>query len=403
MRVMFVHNNMPGQFRHLATALGQDPNHQVAFVTRRREGQIPGVQKLVYEPERVAGEATHHYVRGFENAVLHGQQVVRQCQALAQAGYIPDVTVVHPGWGEGLFLREVFPHTAIVNYCEYYYQAEGGDVGFLSPADLDDLCRLRARNAQLLLALEACDIGWSPTHWQKSRHPLDLRHKIRVLPDGVDISQCRPDPDVAVQLPSGRQFRYGDEVITFVARHLEPYRGFHTFMRALPALLAARPNAHVIIAGAEVGGYGARPDPGQTWRSMLEAELEFDRSRVHFVGWLEYQAYLSLLQISAVHVYLTVPFVLSWSFLEAMACGAVMVASDTPPVREVLSPGDNGFITDFHDPAKVAADIVSALIDPRRRAVSAAARRTVVEDYNLANCLDAQVQLLEEAARLRRR
>jgi glycosyltransferase involved in cell wall biosynthesis len=399
-RVLFLHNNMPGQFKHLAAALGQDPQHQVAFITRRVEGQIPGVQKLVYQPVRAAREATHHYVRSFENAVLHGQQVVRHCQALARAGFVPDVVVAHPGWGEGLFLREVFPSTAIVNYCEYYYQAEGGDVGFTGPADFDDICRLRVRNAHLLLALEACDIGWSPTHWQKSRHPSDLHHKIRVMPDGVDMGLCRPNPDAAVKLPSGLQLHYGDEVITFVARHLEPYRGFHTFMRALPALLAARPNAQVIIAGAASGGYGASPEQGQTWRSMLEAQVDYDRSRVHFVGWLEYQAFISLLQVSAVHVYLTVPFVLSWSFLEAMACGAVLVASDTPPVREVLSAGENGFMTDFHDPERLARDIVAALSHPRRRAVAAAARRTVVQDYNLATCLDAQVEMLQDAARL---
>jgi glycosyltransferase involved in cell wall biosynthesis len=221
------------------------------------------------------------------------------------------------------------------------------------------------------------------------------------MPDGVDTGICRPNPEAAVRLPSGLQLHYGDEVITFVARHLEPYRGFHTFMKALPALLAARPDAQVIIAGAEAGGYGASPEQGQTWRSMLEGQVDYDRTRVHFVGWLDYQAYIALLQVSAVHVYLTVPFVLSWSFLEAMGCGAVLVASDTPPVREVLSAGENGFMTDFHDPARLAGDIVAALDHPRRQAVAAAARRTVVHDYNLTACLEAQIAMLQEAVRSR--
>ncbi|WP_146198028.1 glycosyltransferase family 4 protein [Caulobacter endophyticus] len=403
MKVLFLHNNMPGQFKHLARAMGQDPEHEPVFVTRRADVEIPGVRTIVYEPVREATAQTHFYVRTLENAVLRAQQVTRICQSLRRAGFIPDVAIVHPGWGEGLFLREIFPETAILSYCEYYYRAEGGDIGVVRPADLDDLCRLRTRNAHLLLALEDCDLGWSPTQWQKSRHPAALQDRIRVVPDGVDIAVCRPQSDGAVQLPGGRVIKQGQEVITFAARHLEPYRGFHTFMRALPALLQARPNAQVVIVGAETGGYDTPPANGLTWRETLESEISYDRDRVHFVGWLEYRAYLALLQLSAVHVYLTVPFVLSWSFLEAMACGAVLVASDTPPVREVLTHGRTGFMTKFADPDRVARDVVSALESPRRHEISQAARRLIVERYNLADALSAQFALLEEAIERRRR
>ncbi len=384
--------------------LASNPKNQVAFITKRKDVDLPGVRKLLYAPTRASRVSTHHYVRLFENAVLHGQQVVRICQELRREGFTPDLVIAHPGWGESLFVKDIFPASPLVNYCEYYYQGRGGDIGFdpSDPPELDVLCRLRARDAHLLLALEACDVGWSPTSWQKSRHPAMLQKKIGVVFDGIDTSVVKPNPGARFELPSGQILTSADETITYVARNLEPYRGFPTFVRALPDILRRRPLAHVVCVGGDEVSYGSQPEGGKTWRETMLAEVDVDLSRVHFINHLPYDRYLTLLQVSKVHIYLTVPFVLSWSFMEAMAAGCVVVGSRTPPVEEVLVDGENGLFTDFFSPSDVAADVDAALEDPRREAIRRAARQTVIDRYDLKVCLPAQLALLRQAAQGRR-
>ncbi|RZA22848.1 MAG: glycosyltransferase [Proteobacteria bacterium] len=398
MNIMFVHQNMPGQFKNLAPLLAGNPANKVVFVTKRKQVEIPGVRKLLYKPSRGAHPSTHHYLRLFENSVLHGQQVVRVAQDLRKEGFVPDVIVAHPGWGESLFLKDVFPNSPLLSYCEYYYQGEGGDVGFEAPASLDQLCRLRARNAHLLSALEACDQGWSPTEWQRSRHPEAFLPKIEVVFDGIDTDQLRPDENASFTLPSGEILTRHDEVITYVARNLEPYRGFPTFMRALPKILERRPNAKVVVVGGDEVSYGAAPGDGLTWRQVMMDEVSFDTARVHFVGTLPYERYVELLQVSKAHLYLTVPFVLSWSFMEAMAAGCVIVGSRTRPVEEVLRNGENGFLTDFFSPDAVAADLDMALDHPDRERIRAQARQTVLERYQLRLCIARQMEMLNNLA-----
>jgi glycosyltransferase involved in cell wall biosynthesis len=398
MNILFLHQNMPGQFKHLAPALARDPAHRVVFLTRREEGDLPGVRRVSYQPARTAREGTHHYVRLYENSVLHGQQVVRACLDLAREGFRPDLVIAHPGWGEALFLRDVFPRAVMLNYCEFYYHGRGADVGFdpETPADLDSVCRARARNAHLLLSLEACDHGLSPTLWQRDQHPQALRQKISVIFDGIDTGVVRPDAAARFVLPDGGVLTRDDEVVTYVARNLEPYRGFPSFMRAVPGILAARPAARVVIVGGDEVSYGQSAPDGQSWRERMLAEVgPLDPARVQMLGRVGYRDFLSLLQVSSAHVYLTVPFVLSWSCMEALAAGCLVVGSRTPPVQEVIEHGRNGLLADFLDPQAIAAQVVAALADRAgHAAMRARARETVLARYALEGCLAAQLRLV---------
>jgi glycosyltransferase involved in cell wall biosynthesis len=400
LRILFVHQNMPGQYKHLAPAMARG-GHEVRFLTRRGDVELPGVHRVTYPAPRAAHASTHHYLRLYENAVLSGQQVARACLAMRREGWVPDIIVAHPGWGEALFVKDVFPGVPLLNFCEFYYSGRGADVGFdpSEPADLDAICRARARNAHLLLSLEACDRGVSPTHWQRDRHPAHLRDKIAVVFDGIDADVVKPDAQARFALPDGRVLTRGDEVVTYVARNLEPYRGFPSFVRALPELLARRPEAQVVVVGGDEVSYGRAAPDGKSWREHMLAEVPLDLSRVHFTGKLPYGRYLSLLQVSSLHIYLTVPFVLSWSCVEAMSAGCLILASDTAPVAEVIRHEVNGLTCSFFDPGDIAARAAEALaagtaLEPLRRI----ARQTVLDRYALEHCLPRQIRLVEETA-----
>lgn len=392
LRILFIHQNMPGQYRYLAPSLAA-AGHEVLFVTQRSDVELPGVRRISYPAPRKAHASTHHYLRLYENCVLAGQQVARVLIELQRQALRPDVIVAHPGWGEALFAKDIFPDVPLLNYCEFYYSGRGADIGYApeEPATLDAICRARARNAHLLLSLEACDAGVSPTRWQKSRHPHPLSDKIEVIFDGIDTAVVRPDPQARFELPGGRVLTREDEVLTYVARNLEPYRGFPSFIRALPRILEARPEATVVVVGGDDVSYGKGAPEGTTWREHMLAEVPLDLSRVHFTGKLPYSRYLSLLQVSSLHLYLTVPFVLSWSCLEAMAAGCLMLGSSTPPVEEVLADEENGRLCDFNDPANIADKAVAMLADRASLGhLREKARETVLQHYELKDCLARQ-------------
>ncbi len=397
MKVLFLHQNMPGQFRHLAAHLAGDPANQVVFATMRADRTVPGVSRVVYTTARAANPQTHHYLHQFEDAVLHGQAAVRACLALKEQGFVPDLVVAHPGWGEGLFVKDAFPGTPLLNYGEFFYRPFGADVNFdpATPADIDAMCKLRARNAHLLLALEAADRTLCPTEWQKSVHPAVFHDRISVAFDGIDSAAVRPDPAASLRLPGGRVLTGADEVVTYVARTLEPTRGFPTLMRALPRLCALRPQAQIVILGGDTVAYGPPAPDGRSWRQALAQEVSIDPARVHFLDVVPYADYLRLLQISAAHIYLTVPFVLSWSALEAMAAECLVVGSRTAPVEEVIEHGRNGLLVDFFSPNELAETVAAVLAD--RGAVAAmrrAARETVLERYALDVCLPRQLAIV---------
>lgn len=399
MKLLFVHQNTPGQYKHLAPHMASLPGNEVAFIGKVQRN-LPGVTMVTYAPSRAAGKETHHYLRGFEDQVLHGQAVVRAALELQRRGFAPDVICAHPGWGEALFLKDVFPDAKLLAYCEFFYRSRGSDVGFDPQQEVstDMVCRIRCKNATLLTSLEAADWGISPTGWQRSQHPAEFRSKISVVHDGVDTELCRPDEEATVVLPDGRTLSRHDEVITYVARNLEPYRGFPTFMRAAAEICRRRPKAEILVVGGDDVSYGGRPADAPNWREKLLREVRVDPQRVHFLGKVPYPTFLRIVQVSRAHIYLTYPFVLSWSMLEAMACGAVVIGSDTAPVAEVVEDGRNGLLVDFFDPKAVADRVDEALDRPERaREIREAARRTAVERFDLKSvCLPAQARLIED-------
>lgn len=399
MNILFIHQNMPGQYKHLAPALARDLRNRVAFLTKRTDVMLPGVARASYTPPREVKPETHPYLRLQESAVLHGQQVARALVQMKRQGFIPDLVIGHPGWGELLFVKDVLPDTPLVSYAEFFYRGHGADVGFdqEDEHDLDTLCRARTRSSHLLLSLDACTQAISPTNWQKGVHPEAYQDKIEVIFDGIDTKVATPEGEASLTLPNGTIVKRGDELVTYVARNLEPYRGFRSFMRALPEILHRRPNAHVVIVGGDEVSYGSRPKDHTSWREAMLAEVEIDCSRVHFTGRLPYGDYLKLMRASAAHVYLTYPFVLSWSCLEAMACGALVIGADTAPVREVIRHGENGLLTDFFDAAALAEKVVDALESPRAYdRIRAAAGETIRSDYALDQCLPRQLAMLDD-------
>lgn len=405
LRYLFVHQNFPGQFRHAARALADDPANEVVGIgdlrsLKGRPQLHPRVKVAAYELKAGGGAQTHAYVRDFEGHVRRGQEVVRLLLSLRdKARFQPDVVVSHPGWGESLFLRDIYPDARHIQYCEFYYHATGGDVGFDPefPASLNDQLRVRIKNSTQLQSLVSADAGLSPTAWQQGRYPPELRGKIRVIHDGIDTGVARPDAGASIEL-AGQRFAAGDEVVTYVARNLEPYRGFHVFMRMLEHLQALRPQARVIVVGGDEVSYGRPPDAKSTWRQHYTKELEgrVDFGKVVFPGRVPYADYLKVLQVSAAHVYLTYPFVLSWSMLEAMAAGCVLVGSRTAPVEEVIEDGRNGLLVDFFDPAAMARRVADVLARPEaHQALRTQARQTVLERYDLKTvCLPRTLDFL---------
>lgn len=270
--------------------------------------------------------------------------------------------------------------------------ANGPDIGFDPefPVTLDDRLRVSTWRAHHLLALEQCDLAIAPTQWQKSQFPATYQPKIQVLHEGIGTDVLGPDPQAQLTLPNGQVLKAGDPVVTYVARNLEPYRGFHVFMRSLPALLAAHPTCQVLIVGGDEVSYGRAPKTAKNWREALLREVNIDTSsetgQVHFLGKLPYAQYRRVLQVSALHVYLTYPFVLSWSLLEALACGCAVVASDTAPVREVIRHGENGVLLDFFDGKQLLDAVNKVLTDQSgMRAMRRAAVESVKERFAQAS------------------
>lgn len=401
MRVLFVHQNFPGQYRHLAQHLATVPGNQVVFITQRKDAHLPGVRNIVYKPQRPITKHVHHYLLGFEAGVLNAQAVARIALDLKRSGFIPDVMVGHNGWGEIWYLKDVFPQTPLLGYFEFFYRLNGTDVGFDSTENLsfDVAPRIRTKNVGNLIGLEAADWGQCPTVWQKSTYPERYHGILQVVHEGIDTDIVHPDPSARIRLGDDRrEFVAGDEIVTYVARNLEPYRGFPSFMRSLPTILSKRPNAQILIVGGDDVSYGSRLPDGMSYRQQLLDELSgtMDLDRVHFMGKVPYATFLKVLQVSSAHVYLTYPFVLSWSLLEAMAAGCLVIASKTPPVEEVIRDGDNGLLVEFFHPDKIAEQVVGALDQPGAyTGLRECARQTIIDNYDLKRiCLPAQLKVI---------
>jgi glycosyltransferase involved in cell wall biosynthesis len=385
----FIHQNFPGQYRHVIRRLADQPGNQVVCITHPNENLMKGVTKVSYKPTVPANPNCHRYTRDFDAAIWNGSGVIDVCRSLAAQGLRPDIIIGHNGWGEMCFVKDIFPDVPVLSYFEFYYHAHNVDVGFDPeyPGDPELAFRLRTKNAINLLSMDVTDWGNSPTRWQRSVQPPEFRGRISVMHEGVDTDIVRPDPVATLALTRDElTLTPEDEVITYVARNLEPYRGFHIFMRAAREILRRRPRARILIVGGDEVSYGAPAPPGLTYRAIAlkEAGAALDLSRLHFLGQAPYEHYLKVLQISSVHVYLTYPFVLSWSFIEAMAAGCAVIGSATPPVMEVLRDRENGLAVDFFSPHAIADRVDEVLDHPdRMRAMREAARATAIRDFDL--------------------
>jgi len=399
MNLLFVHQNFPGQFKHLAPALAA-AGHRVKALAIDGPG-LPGLEIHRYKPTRGTSKQIHPWAAEFETKVIRGEACAAAAMRLKGEGFTPDVIIANPGWGESLFLKDVWPDARLLAFIEFYYAARGLDFDFDPEFYSHDLARdakIRAKNAHMLMTLEDMDRGLSPTHFQRSVVPKTYQERIDVIFDGIDTNVVCPDPAATVAL-KGRDVRPGHEVVTFVNRNLEPYRGYHVFMRALPAILGRRPKAVALIVGNDRVSYGAAAPAGKTWKQIFFDEVKdrLDTHRVFFLGQLPYANYLKVLQVSACHVYLTYPFVLGWSCIEAMSAGCVVVGSATAPVKEVIEHQENGLLVDFFDVDALAATVTDCLARPARHAhLRAAARQTAVKRYDLATvCLPQQMKLIE--------
>lgn len=403
MNILCIHQNFPGQFKFLAPALVQQGHNVVAMTMQPvTVSEWQGVKLVSYSASRGTTPAVHPWVSDFETKTIRGEACFKAALQLKAQGYTPDVIIAHPGWGESLFLKDVWPQAKLGIYCEFYYHPEGADVGFdpeFPVKEVGDVCRLRLKNLNNLLHFEVADAGISPTQWQASTFPEPFRSKITVVHDGIDTEAVAPNPDVSLTLNGNITLTKADEIVTFVNRNLEPYRGYHIFMRALPEILKRRPNARILIVGSDDVSYGARPEGGQTWKDIFINEVrpqisDAEWARVHFLGNVPYQHFIPVLQVSTVHVYLTYPFVLSWSLLEAMSVGCALVVSDTQPLHEALHQGETGRLVNFFAPAGLADEVCLLLADPAtRQKLGANARAFAQATYDLKTvCLPRQLQ-----------
>lgn len=409
MNILFIHQNFPGQFKFLAPALVKQGHTVVAMTMQKTETkEWQGVRLAPYIATRGTTPKVHPWISDFETKTIRAEACFRAALRMRAEGLNPDLIVSHHGWGESLFLKDVWPQAKLAIYCEFYYHPRGADVGFdpeFPAEDAGEVCRLRLKNLNNLLHFEVADAAISPTHWQASTFPEPFRSKITVVHDGIDTEAVAPNPAVTLTLNGNIKLTRADEVITFVNRNLEPYRGYHIFMRTLPELLKRRPQARVLIVGADDVSYGARPAEGKKWKDIFASEVrpqisDADWARVHFLGHIPYQHFIPLLQLSTVHVYLTYPFVLSWSLLEAMSVGCAIVASDTQPLREAIRHNDTGRLVNFFDVPGLANDVCALLDDPvARQRLGANARAFAQANYDLKTvCLPRQLQWVQGLA-----
>jgi len=418
MNILFIHQHFPGQFKFLAPALAKLGHRVVAMTMQKVEVNIwEGVELIYYTATKNSTPAIHPWIRDFETKIIRSEACFRASLDLKAKGFTPDIIVAHHGWGESLFLKEVWPQAKIGIYCEFFYHPHGADVNFdpeFPSLDPGDSCRIQLKNLNNLLHFEVADAAISPTHWQASTFPETFRNHISVIHDGIDTNVVSPNPlaSLILKTANGEDLKLTrqEEVITFVNRNLEPYRGYHTFMRALPELLRVRPKARVLIVGGDDVSYGFRPDEkkyGATkWKDIFINEVrtqisDQDWQRVHFLGHVPYQYFIPLLQLSTVHVYLTYPFVLSWSLLEAMSAGCAIVASDTQPLKEAIENNQTGLLFNFFEPAELAAAVVKLLENPsERERLGANARKFAQSNYDLHKvCLPKQIEWVSSLAR----
>jgi len=404
MRILFIHRAFPSQFRYIAEELARDPENQVIFLTTAMEGgeDIPGVRRVGYKPVMPTHGKTHGYVTHLENAVAYGQAAYTVARTLKAQGFVPDVIFGHSGWGPLLFMKDLFPDVPLLSYFEWFYRSKGSTHGFNPdvPVTADMEAEIRTKNVPLLLELTNCDYGICPTYWQRDQFPSEFNSKIKVLHDGVDTTYFHLQAQQKLVIPRiNLDLSGAKEIVTYVATGMEPMRGFPQFMEAVSLLQKERPKCHVVVVGTDHVEYGNTLPSGKTYRQLMLETYEYDLSRLHFTGRLSLEEYRQVLWASSVHVYFTYPFILSWSMMEAMSCGCLVIGSNTPPVAEVIKDGVNGLLVEFFAPAQLAKQINDVLDNPdATKELRQAARQTILDFYDLQKLLPEQIAYVKEVA-----
>lgn len=395
MNFLFVHQNMPGQYRELVQWLASQSEHEIVFLTQRKAPPVfKGVKSVIYKPHHKAAEKSYGLAKTWENATGSGFGAAEAAGKLRDSGFTPDIIIGHIGWGELTFIKEIYPDVPVIGFFEYFYSTNGGPVGFdpESPVSEHAPYLMAAHNAVPLVNIEVVDLGHCPTYWQRDRFPTSFHDRMYVCHDGISTEKLLPDADASITLGRfGRPMTKDDEIVTFMSRNLETTRGFHQFMRALPKIQAERPNARFIVIGGNDVSYGGKSKHPGGLRAQMEAEVgdRVDWERVHFLGQVPFEDYKKIIQISSCHIYLTMPFVLSWSLLESMSMEATVVASNVAPVREAITHGETGLLVDFFDPDALAMQVSDVLKNPKNYShIGPNARNHIVKKYDfLSVCL----------------
>ncbi len=409
MNILFIHKGFPGQFKHLVPKL-KARGDQLTCI-QPSNGKIKLKDLVNYYPYKLTrgnAEKIHYLALETESKVLRGEAVGIVANELKINGYKPDLIIAHPGWGEALFMNDIWPEIPELHYVEFAYRAKGADSDFTDKYALkqtwQEKARGRMKNASVLLNLQSMSWGVTPTTFQKSTLPQWAQNKTTIIHDGIDTEWAQPDPLSSLRLPNDLVLDPTNEIITFVNRTFEPYRGIHIFLEALIKVQKVRPNAHVLLIGEDTPkvSYGARRKDGKGWLTHLKEELgdSINWEKVHCLGKVPHKILRNIFQISTAHVYLTYPFVLSWSMLEAMSCGALVIGSNTEPVKEVIQHGKNGILFPFGDVEQLSEQLIKALSSPEKyKAIRKSARKTIEETYQLEKCLQEQLSLIDAVAR----
>ena len=392
MRYLFVHQNYPGQYLHILRHLARDPRNELVFISEANSNAIENVRRVLYQPPKPKQDDIHPVARDLDLAARRAEIVAGMAGNLKRLGFTPDIIIGHHGWGELLDIRDVYPDTPVLGYFEFYYETDGQDVNYDAefPIPQDRNPRIRAMNVVNHLALAMDQHGQTPTHWQLTRYPDWAQKRIRLIREGARLDVCKPDPAVRRADFAIGDFRVAphEKLVTYVARNLEPYRGFHVIMRALPELLS-RPDVKVVLVGGDDVSYGARLNEG-TWREHFQREMagKYDAGRVLLPGQVPYDTFLRMLQRSDAHVYLTYPFVASWSLREALAIGCAVVAADVESVTEFITHGRNGLLVPGLDSKQLARSVLEVLEDETlNRRVRAGALRYAQKHLDMKDYL----------------
>lgn len=398
MKILFLHNNFPGQFVHIANALSASDDNQVVFISQyKREGIGSNKIRHLVIPIR---KPTSHKSK-IENILLDalhaGEDYANCMMKIKREGFYPDIVYDHSGWGCGMYAADIYPDAVRMCYCEWFY-GRNADYTFFKPIEKrhpTEFAVGRQRNTIILNNLNSCDFGIAPTIWQYSQFPLEYQNKIKILHDGIDTNYFSP-ARVEYNEIEGVDLSGATEIVTYATRGLEPYRGFPEFYQSLPEVLEARPNCHVVIVGNDKCHYSAPRKDGKGWGEHMRETVQLDMTRVHFLNFCSYEEYRKILRVSSVHVYLTVPFVLSWSFLEAMSCGCIVVASNTEPVMEVIKDTDSDILCDIKSHKGISHAIISALskeADAKDK-IQSDMREAIVDMYSMDDTVQRHVNYI---------